>query len=422
MRKLIIAVGVAIVLLASTAEAKKVTLSVLYEKAFVFKDVHNQIANKFMQKHPDVKIKFLAPADAYEECAQIVLRGAITGNMPDVSYQGHNRVRIFVDRDLVVPLDEFIKEEKNWAVQGYSPSILSLGRHKGKQYGLAFAVSTPIIYANADLVRKAGGDPNNLPKTWDDVIELARKIDALGDHIYGLYFDWSITGNWLWQALVFSHGGTMLTEDEKTVAFDGKAGVKAINILDHIVTKTNMPNITRPESRQSFAAGTIGLHITSTSQLGAVTRMIGDKFELKTSTFPLPENHLNSKVPAGGNMAVIHTKDPKKQKAAWEYIKFATGKIGSTYMVKATGYMAGNELPPKESNLLGKFYEEHPNYLSSVKQLPIMTQWYAFPGKNGLKITDVIKDHLQRVVTKQDDPQKILKEMTRDVQKLLPNN
>ncbi|WDP88007.1 MAG: extracellular solute-binding protein [Desulfobacter sp.] len=121
--------------------------------------------------------------------------------------------------------------------------MLSLGRHNDKQYGLAFAVSTPIMYANADLVRQAGADPDNLPKTWDGVIKLARKIDALGDNVYGMYFDWSITGNWLWQALVSSNGGTMLTKDEKTVAFDGKAGVKAINLLNDMVTKTNMPNI-----------------------------------------------------------------------------------------------------------------------------------------------------------------------------------
>ena len=322
----------------------------------------------------------------------------------------------------MVPLDGFIKQEKNWDSLGYSRSILSLGNHKGKQYGLAFAVSTPIMYANADLVKKAGSDPEHLPQTWEEVIDLAGKIDALGDHVHGLYFDWSITGNWLWQALVFSNGGTMLTEDEKRVAFDGPAGVKAINLLHDMVTKTNMPNITRPESRQSFAAGSIGMHITSTSQLGAVTRMIGDKFELRTSTFPLPKDQADSKVPAGGNMAVIHTKDPKMQKAAWEYIKFATGKIGSTYMVKATGYMAGNELPPKDPALLGTFYKDHPTYMASIRQLPIMAQWYAFPGKNGLKITDVIKDHLNRVVTKQGDPRMILKEMARDVRNLLPNN
>lgn len=422
MKRLMLAMVVAVAVLAGNAFAEKVTLDVLYEKAFVFKDVHNQIAKEFMDMHPDVEIRFLAPADAYEECTQIVLRGAITGNMPDVSYQGHNRVRLLVDRELVVPLDDFIKREKNWDAMGYSPSILTLGRHKGSQYGLAFAVSTPIVYANADLVRKAGGDPDHLPRTWEGVIDLAQKIDALGDHIYGLYFDWSITGNWLWQALVFSHGGTMLTEDEKKVAFDGKAGVEAIGRLHDMVTKTNMPNITRPESRQSFAAGSIGLHITSTSQLGAVTRMIGDKFELHTTTFPLPRNHAHGRVPAGGNMAVIHTKDAAKQAAAWEYIKFATGKIGSTYMVKATGYMAGNELPPGDPALLGKFYEEHPTYMANVRQLPIMAQWYAFPGKNGLKITDVIKDHLHRVVAQQGDPQVILKEMARDVQSLLPGN
>ena len=35
---------------------------------------------------------------------------------------------------------------------------------------------------------------------------------------------------------------------------------------------------------------------------------------------------------------MLFTKDPAKQKAAWEYIKFATGPVGATMMVQATGY------------------------------------------------------------------------------------
>jgi multiple sugar transport system substrate-binding protein len=41
---------------------------------------------------------------------------------------------------------------------------------------------------------------------------------------------------------------------------------------------------------------------------------------------------------------------------------------------------------------------------------------YAFPGDNGLKITDVIKDHLQTVAS----PEQALGAMTTDVQALLP--
>ena len=76
-----------------------------------------------------------------------------------------------------------------------------------KPYGLAFAASTPIIYINDDLIRKAGGDPEKFPTTWDGIFDLAKKINALGDDNVGLFYSWAITGNWMWQALVFSHGG-----------------------------------------------------------------------------------------------------------------------------------------------------------------------------------------------------------------------
>jgi multiple sugar transport system substrate-binding protein len=125
-------------------------------------------------------------------------------------------------------------------------------------------------------------------------------------------------------------------------------------------------------------------------------------------------------LPAGGNAVMIFTKDRAKQQAAWEYIKFATGPVGQTLMVKYTGYMPSNEIAIKDPQLLGKFYDENPNHVTSIKQLPVMTSWYAFPGENALKITDVIKDHLQTVVARKQAPEQGVSAMARDVQTLLP--
>jgi multiple sugar transport system substrate-binding protein len=55
-----------------------------------------------------------------------------------------------------------------------------------------------------------------------------------------------------------------------------------------------------------------------------------------------------------------------------------------------------------------------------MKQLPKATGWYAFPGENGLKITDVIKDHLQSVVAQKAEPMTALSTMSKEVQALLP--
>jgi multiple sugar transport system substrate-binding protein len=112
--------------------------------------------------------------------------------------------------------------------------------------------------------------------------------------------------------------------------------------------------------------------------------------------------------------------DPAKQAAAWKFMKFITGPVGATIMVKGTGYMPPNSLPAYDPAMLKSYYAERPNYLTSLSQQPFMTAWYAFPGDNNLKIIKVIKDRLQTVVDKSAAPDAALAGMAADVGKLLP--
>jgi multiple sugar transport system substrate-binding protein len=170
---------------------------------------------------------------------------------------------------------------------------------------------------------------------------------------------------------------------------------------------------------QDFVSGRLGIWAHSTSRLGGVTKQAKDVFTLRTAPFPLGAG-ADSRLPAGGNVAMMLAKDPARQKAAWEYIKFATGPVGATIMVKGTGYFPANALPAKDPKMLGDFYAANPNHQVAIRQLPLMTAWYAFPGENGLKITDVINDHLQTVVNKSAKPEDALKKMATDTQALLP--
>ena len=195
----------------------------------LFKELRRADHGRVHEGQPGHRVNCLAP--------QPGLRGDRRGTLcaprspstlPDVAFQGVNRQRVFVERGIAQPLDAFIARPTGLAkTYGFAEALLALGRFGGKQYGLGFAMSTPIIYYNADLVRKAGGDPDQFPNDWDGIFDLAAKIKALSG-APRLSIPGQITGNWMWQALVFSHGGTMLSADEKKVAFDGPAGKKAI--------------------------------------------------------------------------------------------------------------------------------------------------------------------------------------------------
>ncbi|MEO1456690.1 MAG: ABC transporter substrate-binding protein [Pseudomonadota bacterium] len=405
-------------LTAPLAGEAQTEITVLHSHGWLFEQLQKDLAAKFMEENPEITVTVLPPVKKYEEAAQAVLRGAITGDMPDVSFQGINRVRLMVERDIAQPMTPFIEAEADFDSLGYNSGLITAGQWQGTQYGIPFAVSTPIMYYNADLVKQAGGDPDNMPTEWNEVIALANAIDGLGDDIQGIQYNWMITGNWMFQALVFSNGGTMLDASEASVAFDEQPGIDAMNTLGRIVTEGKMPVLARSDARAKFGAGQIGLYFSSTSAIGTVKKLVEDKFDFRTAAFPKGTS-AEGRLPSGGNVAMIHSTDDEKRAAAWEYAKFVTGELGQQMMTRATGYMPSNDLAVKA---LADFYEESPQHAASLAQLPIMTGWYAFPGDNALKITDVIYGQLEAVVTRTAEPQEALEAMTSEVEALLPRS
>lgn len=402
----------------SAATAGAVDIQVQYPAPGLFKAPIEQIVADFSKAHPDIKVTLLGPQQNYEEIVQHNLRASITNTLPDVAVHGMNRQRVLAERGIAQPIDGLIRGDPAFARLGITDRSLSVGQVQGRQYGIAFAISTPVIYYNADLVKRAGGDPDNFPKDWDGVIALAKKIGALDPAIKGAFFSWQITGNWMWQALAFSHGGTMLTADEKKVAFDGPEGQRAINVLSRLVHEANMPNTTFQAAAPDFIGGRLGMISDSSAQIGRFDRDVGKAFPVRVARFPISAP--NGRLPTGGAAMMLLTKDPAKQKAAWEFIKFATGPQGATILVKATGYAPATELPAKDAGMLGDFYKNSANHRVALSQLDSVTAWYAFPGENGIKITDVIKDHLQSVADKSQKADDVLKKMAADTQALLP--
>jgi len=394
------------------APNKVIEVRVAYAFGELFTKVHEQIAEEFEKENPNIDIKLEAPLPEYEELAQRTLVGIPQKNAPTLSFQGINQIRQFVDTGHAYDLTEFVKNDPRWKKEdGFYPKMIQLGEFDGKQYAIPFAVSTPIMYYNADLFRKAGLDPDSPPKTWSEVIKAAKKIDALGNNITGLWYDYQITGNWCYQALVYSEGGSMMNEDETKITFNEQAGIRAAKLIRQFVDEGVMKDWNRQQGQQSFFSGNVGFYFTSTSEL----KKAEDKarFDLRTALFPLSSIG-KRQLPTGGNGAIIISDDPDKARAAYEYAMFASGPIGTKIMVTNTGYM-----PVHSKALDESFYRENPNFKTSVEQIPYIFRWYSFPGRNNLKIIDDIKNALQSVVSRQQEPETAINEAAEQASQLV---
>jgi len=373
----------------SAARADEVTLDVLY--AFpAFAKFHEPIAQEFMKRHPDIKIKYRAPAPTYDDGHQTMIREAMTNQLSDVYYSGFHLLteltHTLAKRNQIVDLGPLLKAEgPEFAKKNYSDKILALGKVDGKLYGLAFNASSPIMMYNAELVKKAGGDPEHMPDTWDGVLALAKKIrDAGGNDVAGLAYnvnDWPDV--WLYHAMILQAGGTVV--DGNKVPLGGpELGVKVLERFRRFVAEDGMPLINWDQSRQQFIAGKIGIFFDTPARLRQVTDLIGNKFTLRTATFPI-DNKAKGGLPTGGNAAIITTHDPKKQKAAWEFIKFETGPIAQKIVVETTGYLPTNLLAPGP-DYLGPFYQENPNFRTVSLQMDRSVPWQGYPGGNSVRI------------------------------------
>jgi multiple sugar transport system substrate-binding protein len=117
---------------------------------------------------------------------------------------------------------------------------------------------------------------------------------------------------------------------------------------------------------------------------------------------------------------MIHTRDVKKQKLAWEFVKYVSSPEVQTIMATKTAYMPVSEKAISEPSLLGGYYTGRENLLVPIKQLPIVTGWFSFPGENSLKITKAIEEKLREVIVLHSDPSVVLDEMTAAVVEMLP--
>ncbi|WP_371777997.1 ABC transporter substrate-binding protein [Streptosporangium subroseum] len=115
----------------------------------------------FARKHPGVTVEFVAqPFDQYYTLLGAAIQSS-TG--PDVMlFNGGGQIR---DRiDALLPLDQYVAEDKQ-RLAGWD----AFGKD-GKIYAAPVTLQGHPIYYNKTLYEKAGLDPANPPKTWEEFI------------------------------------------------------------------------------------------------------------------------------------------------------------------------------------------------------------------------------------------------------------
>jgi len=107
------------------------------------------------------------PGGEYQSKLQTIMD---TPTAPDIFFNwGGGSIKSFVDADLVLPLDDFIKEDPQLK-DAFLPSVFETAVIDGKSYGVPMRGTQPVmLFNNSKVLTDAG--ISNPPATWEELLE-----------------------------------------------------------------------------------------------------------------------------------------------------------------------------------------------------------------------------------------------------------
>lgn len=365
----------------------------------------------FEAANPDIRVEGVESAgDGYEGLAQTALLGLAAGNPPDLVQVGFTFLQTLVASGGPLPLDPFMSAS-GFDGSGLVPGMLELGVLNGQHYIVPIGTSVPIMYYNVDLFRQVGLDPDAPPSTWEEAREAAQVLVDAG--YQGILWGWSISSNWMFQTMMESLGGRLAVDEggRHVVTFADEAGEQTLAYLGSLAADGLMP--VTENLVQTFVSGQLGMLVDSSFQ--RVNTPAQTPAEVRLAAIPLPEGG-TARLPAGGNGVMLFSREPAKQQAAWRFLEFLMGPEAGRIVAENSGYTASNA---EAIAALAIEYADDPDYQVVLAQADKVVPWHAWPGQNGTRISQVLKDMQQAVLLGRATPRQALDEAADEVTRLL---
>lgn len=396
------------------AQAEDITLRVDTTPS-IFADMFKDLVAAFEAKNPAIHLQIDTSQRDQTDTIQRTMRQAVVGDLPDLSFQGFNYLKLLADGGHLQPLDGLIASDSEWNETQYSPSVVATGKINGKTYALGVAFAFPILYYNADLVAEAQDGNKDLPADWDGILAVAQKIQKAHPDVLGAYTRYN---SFLSQGHIMSRGGSLGNDDGTAVTFTDEKGLAAFDLFSRF-GKAGQAKVDMTDSqvRQSYVSGKIGILADSSSSLESFSQQAKGKFEIGTAHFPFAET--GAKLPTSGIAVVLHTTDPGRQKAAWQFMRFVSGPEGQNIVGRKTGYVPANEVAVTRPELLGDYYKANPAMKATLASIPHAAAWYVFQGPNAARIDKLFVERLQQVVTLQQTPQDAAQDLAKEISGLI---
>lgn len=377
-----------------------------------------ELIAKFEQQNPNIKVEPIgAPSN---EVLSRVQADMVAGLDVDVAQLVFRDLIYAADELGAQPLEDVAGEELTKHAAGFVPAGLALGEVEGKTYGLAYVFSTPVMFINRDLFKQAGLNPDQPPRTWDEVKVAGKAIaEKTGKHGFfpGAYG--STDGTFVYQSIVMSNGGGKV-RDGNTLTFADKDQADAVAMLRDLVDTGAHARIDVNAHLDTFQSGNLGMFLYTSAILNRVETAAKGNFELGLAPMPAFGEKLTAPTNSGSAIFMF-SQDEAKQRASWELMKFLTSDEAYSIITTKIGYLPLRPGIVNDERYLKPWLEANPKYRANLEQLERLTPNVAFGGANYRQVENMMKDAMTEAVFGSGDPRAVLRAAQDQAQPLMPN-
>jgi multiple sugar transport system substrate-binding protein len=276
----------------------------------------SDIADLFMEEHPDIKVDLVNPGDAATTTERLQTAFQAGSGAPDVAMIEYPQIAQNAMSGYIVPLTDFGIDE---IAGDFADSIMAQLTIGGEVYGTPIDGSPMALFYRTDLFEQAGIEP---PTTWAEFAEAGAKMR---ETIPGSYIANNVIADGSLNRMLWQTGTAPIAVDGEDIAItfehpeyeevlDYWSGLHAEGIT------ADLP-IYSPEWNAAFADGTIASWVGP----GWAPVILGSSAESsagKWAVAPLPSADGEPASAEWGGSAYTVTDQSDNKAAAAEYVKW----------------------------------------------------------------------------------------------------
>lgn len=392
------------------ANKKQITLWLIGDaQTGSYAQVYEKIRPALEARFPDIEIDLhfvVGPHDRY-------LVAVAAGIAPDIVTMSTGQAPQFIEAGLLVPIDYDVFGVKDSAglKDLFYPGALNSMYMYDDVYFMPTETTTFGMYYNIDMMQATGYDVNQVPRTWDELIDIGRKFMRLdGDQITqtGL----SLRRGWMWPSFRFAallrQAGTDWMVHGKS-AFTTPEAVSAIEMYASLFHENQIA--TPGADNLWFQRGGSAFYLGPSYEM----RTMGEITSFDFGTAPYPVMDPSRPVSTSYSYGMFVSSLSPNQAEAWEIVKFITDTAWAP-----TWYQTSALLIPRAGDWILDIIAEQPLFTPFILELEHARLEIAHPEYT--RINGAINTAEQQIVARTGSVGNILADLNQKIDVYLQEN